>query len=131
MLGLIFLKYISDAFEAKHAILANNVAVAANWVASQEVAVAVKAAFENSDAPTFAEKLIHALTAGEMAGGDIRGSRSAAVRVVCPDHPPVDLRVDFDLQPIVRLAEIHRATLEPDFQAFLARVPTIADPTRR
>ena len=41
------------------------------------------------------------------------------------------LRADFDPQPIMRLAEIHRATLEPDFQAFLARVPTIADPMRR
>jgi uncharacterized Ntn-hydrolase superfamily protein len=121
----------ADNVEAKHAILANGVAIAANWVASQEVAVAVKAAFESSDAPTFAGKLIHALTAGELAGGDIRGLRSAAVRVVCRDHPPVDLRADFDLQPILRLAEIHRATLEPDFQVFLARVPTIADPTRR
>ena len=117
--------------DAKNAILAKGVAAAANWVTSQEVVVAVIAAFESSDALTFAGKLIHALSAGELAGGDIRGLRSAAARVVCRDHPPVDLRVDFDPQPILRLAEIHRATLDPDFQAFLARVPTIADPTRR
>jgi uncharacterized Ntn-hydrolase superfamily protein len=121
----------ADNVEAKHAILANDVAVAANWVASREVAVAVKAAFEISDAPTFTGKLIDALLGGELAGGDSRGLLSAAVRVVCRDHPPVDLRVDFDPRPILRLAEIHRATLDPDFQAFLARVPTIADPTRR
>jgi uncharacterized Ntn-hydrolase superfamily protein len=121
----------ADNVEATHAILAKNVAYAANWVTSREVVVAAKAAFENSDAPTFAGKLIDALTAGELAGGDSRGLRSAAVRVVCRDHPPVDLRADFDPQPILRLAEIHRATLDPEFQAFLARVPTIADPTRR
>ena len=60
-----------------------NVAYAANWVTSWDVIVAAKAAFENSDAPTFAEKLIDALTAGELAGGDSRGLRSAAVRVMC------------------------------------------------
>ena len=52
-------------------------------------------------------------------------------KVVCRNHPPVDLRADFDQQPIARLAEIHRATLDPDFQSFLARVPTLADPMRR
>jgi hypothetical protein len=31
----------------------------------------------------------------------------------------------------VRLAEIHRATLDADFQAFLARVPTLTHPMRR
>jgi len=121
----------ADNVEATHAILAKDVALAANWVASQEVVVAAKAAFENSDAPTFAGRLIDALTAGERAGGDSRGLRSAAVRVVCRDHPPVDLRADFDPRPILRLAEIHRATLDPDFQAFLARVPTVANPMRR
>src|SRR5271170_5517848 len=44
----------ADNVEATHAILAKDVALAANWVASQEVVVAAKAAFENSDAPTFA-----------------------------------------------------------------------------
>jgi uncharacterized Ntn-hydrolase superfamily protein len=102
-----------------------------NFEATKNVVVAAKAGFESSDAPTFAGKLIDALTAGECAGGDSRGLRSAAVRVVCRDHPPVDLRADFDPQPILRLAEIHRATLDPDFQAFLARVPTIANPMRR
>jgi uncharacterized Ntn-hydrolase superfamily protein len=76
-------------------------------------------------------KLIDALGAGQRAGGDLRGLRSAAVQVVCRSHPPTDLRADFDRQPIKRLAEIHQATLEPDFQSFLARVPTIADPMRR
>ena len=121
----------ADNVGVTHAILANDVAVAANWVVSQEVVVAVKAAFESSDAPAFAGKLIDALTAGELAGGDSRGLRSAAVRVVCRNDPPVDLRADFDLQPIFGLGEIRRATLGSDFPAFLARVPTIADPTRR
>jgi uncharacterized Ntn-hydrolase superfamily protein len=117
--------------EATRLILADDVALAANWVASGDVVSAAKAAFESSGAPTFAGKLIGALSAGERAGGDSRGLRSAAVRVACRDHPPIDLRADFDPQPILQLAEIHRATLEPDFQAFLSRVPTLADPKRQ
>ena len=120
-----------DNIETKHLILGQDVALAGNWVASERVIVAAKEAFESSASPTFAGKLIDALAAGERAGGDSRGLRSAAVRVVCRNDPPIDLRADFDRHPILRLAEIHRATLEPDFQAFLARVPTIADPTRR
>jgi uncharacterized Ntn-hydrolase superfamily protein len=120
-----------DNVETKHLILGQDVALAANWVASKKVIIATKEAFERSVSPTFAGKLIDALAAGEQAGGDRRGQRSAAVKVVCRDCPPVDLRADFDPQPIVKLAEIHRATLDPEFQAFLARVPTIAQPMRR
>jgi uncharacterized Ntn-hydrolase superfamily protein len=116
----------ADNVEVKHLILGQDVALAANWVASKEVIFAAKEAFERSLSPTFAEKLIDALAAGERAGGDSRGQRSAAVKVVSRDHPPVDLRADFDQNPIAKLAEIHRATLDPEFQAFLARVPTVA-----
>lgn len=121
----------ADNVEATHVILDRDLALAGNWVVSPDVVTAAKSAFESSRAPTFAGRLIDALTAGESAGGDSRGLRSAAVRVVCRDHPPVDLRADFDPRPIARLAEIHRATLDADFQAFLARVPTLADPMRR
>jgi uncharacterized Ntn-hydrolase superfamily protein len=121
----------ADNVETKHLILGQDVALAANWVASKDVIVAAKEAFERSVSPTFAGKLIDALRAGEQAGGDSRGQRSAAVKVVRRDEPPIDLHADFDQQPIAKLAEIHRATLDPDFQAFLARVPTVAEPMRR
>jgi uncharacterized Ntn-hydrolase superfamily protein len=120
-----------DNVETKHLILGQDVALAANWVTSKEVIIAAKEAFERSMSPTFVGKLIDALIAGERAGGDSRGQRSAAVKVVSRDHPPIDLRADFDQQPIAKLAEIHRATLDPEFQAFLARVPTLAEPMRR
>jgi uncharacterized Ntn-hydrolase superfamily protein len=121
----------ADNVEVKHLILGQDVALAANWVASKEVIFAAKEAFERSLSPTFAEKLIDALAAGERAGGDSRGQRSAAVKVVSRDHPPIDLRADCDQNPIAKLAEIHRATLDPEFQAFLARVPTVAQRMRR
>jgi uncharacterized Ntn-hydrolase superfamily protein len=121
----------ADNVAATHVILEMDLALAGNWVASPGVITAAKSTFDSSGAPTFAGRLIDALSAGESAGGDSRGLRSAAVRVVCRDHPPVDLRADFDTRPIVRLAEIHRATFDPDFQAFLARVPTLAHPMRR
>lgn len=121
----------ADNVAATHVILAKDIALAGNWVASRDVLTAAKLAFETSDATTFVARLIDALTAGEDAGGDSRGLLSAAVRVVDREHPPVDLRADFDSRPILRLADIHQATLDADFQAFLARVPTLADPMRR
>jgi len=121
----------ADNVESRNLILAPNMAVAANWVISADVTFKLRETFDNAAAATFAGRLIEALAAGERAGGDRRGIRSAAVRVVSRNHPPVDLRADFDARPITRLAEIHHATLAPDFQEFLARVPTIANPTRR
>lgn len=59
------------------------------------------------------DRLISALRAGEIAGGDRRGKQSAAVMVVCPNggyggdtDRYLDLRVDDDEEPVKRLAEL-------------------------
>lgn len=66
-----------------------------------------------------ADRLLAGLTAGDRAGGDVRGRMSAALRVVSdtvPKHPwegdVVDLRVDFDPDPVAQIMtnlRIHRA----------------------
>jgi len=76
------------------------------------------AAYEKSQG-TLAERLLAALEAGEGAGGDIRGSQSAALLVVeaeASDKPwadrAVDLRVEDHPDPVGelrRLLAVHRA----------------------
>jgi len=53
---------------------------------------------------SLAERLIQALEEGEKAGGDRQGARSAALRVMAgPGLPLVDLRIDWDPDPIAAL----------------------------
>lgn len=89
-----------------------------NTVASRSVVPSMAEAFTDSTGP-LAERLLATLSAGEEAGGDIRGRQSAALVVVDAeptDEPwngvPVDLRVDDHTDPIAeldRLLHLQRA----------------------
>ena len=49
----------------------------------------------------FVRRLIHAMQAGEAAGGDKRGKQSAALRIHDgEDYPLYDLRVDDHADPL-------------------------------
>lgn len=104
-------------------------AIAGNWIESIGLLEAVRAAFLGTRGP-LVERLLQALAASREAGSDKRGLQSAAVRVVATDRPPLDLRVDYAADPVTRLFEVYRHTLDPDFQAFLRRLPTPAAPDR-
>jgi len=67
-------------------------------------------AFEKSEGETLAERLLRALEAGQHAGGDRRGRASAALKVQC-DNLHVDLRVDFDSDPVKKLRRIYEQSL--------------------
>jgi len=92
--------------------------VQANLMRNDRVVDAMAAAYEKSQG-TLAERLLAALEAGEGAGGDIRGSQSAALLVVeaeASDKPwadrAVDLRVEDHPDPVGelrRLLAVHRA----------------------
>lgn len=88
-----------------------------NMLASDEVVVATLAAFVgdgqavvSADAlaacATVGARICDALEAGERAGGDLRGTRSAALIVAAPDGTALDVRVDDDDLPLVRLREL-------------------------
>ena len=96
-----------------------NFSVQANMMLSDKVVPAMARAFkEHADLP-LAERMIAVLEAAEKAGGDIRGSQSAAlivvgaskVKNVWEDHK-INLRVDDHVQPVEelkRLLKVHRA----------------------
>jgi uncharacterized Ntn-hydrolase superfamily protein len=71
-----------------------------------------------------AERLLSALTAGHRAGGDRRGTHSAALKVHSTEsYPDVDLRVDWSETPLDDLAAILRRTTESGYADFFASVP--------
>ncbi|WP_111413538.1 DUF1028 domain-containing protein [Billgrantia lactosivorans] len=70
------------------------------------------------------ETLIETLEAALQAGGDSRGTRSAALRIESFDAAPIDLRVDWDDDPAGALRALARRVRAPDFAAFLASLPT-------
>lgn len=97
--------------EAGHQVGEGCVALA-NMVASPQVWESMVATFETSQG-ALAHRLLLALHAGEDAGGDVRGRRSAAVFVVraVPTGRPwhdtvVDLRVDDSEDPVGELDEL-------------------------
>ena len=95
-----------------------NYSVQANLMASADVPQAMAEGFEGAEGD-LAERLMVALEAAEVVGGDIRGKQSAAILVVSgePTGLPwkdklVDLRVEDDPEPLVqmrRLLRINRA----------------------
>ena len=109
--------------------LSPDLAVAGNWLANDTVLPALKSVFLNSGG-SLAGRLLHAMGAASQAGGDARGLQSAAIRVVSPSSPPLDLRVDHSLTPLTDLTELFERTKNEDYRSFLDRVPTTDSPQR-
>ena len=93
--------------------------VQANMMLTDKVVPAMARAFKEHEALPLAERMVAVLEAAEKAGGDIRGSQSAALIVVGPtkvdnvweDHK-INLRVDDHVKPVEelkRLLKVHRA----------------------
>ena len=88
-----------------------DLAVAGNWLAGEDVLIAMEDCFLASD-PTWklGRRLVHALQAGENAGGDRRSTRatSAAVQVSGEAaFPLLDLRIDFQEEAVDALQHLY------------------------
>ena len=99
--------------EWKGQIIAENCVAAGNMLASGTVLEAMVETFEISKG-RLAERLMKALEAGEVAGGDKRGKVSAALLVVGGEEfvqtrPILSLRVDSDNEPVRELRRIFEA----------------------
>ena len=98
----------------------NQCAAAANLLANQSVPSAMVGAFEKSSGH-LAHRLITALEAGINAGGEEGPVFSAGVQVAHKvSWPIVDLRVDWDDEPISRLHTIWNE-YQPQLEAYLTR----------
>jgi uncharacterized Ntn-hydrolase superfamily protein len=83
-----------------------------NTLAGPQVLDAMVKTFEGSKEP-LAEKLLAALDAAQAAGGDIRGTQSAALLIVKPlagaagfSDRAIDIRVDDHKQPLTELGRL-------------------------
>jgi len=85
-----------------------DVSVAGNMLAGEQVVLATRDAFLAAAGLPLALRLLHAMEAGEAAGGDKRGRQSAAIVVGSADpYPDLDLRVDDHADPLAELRRLH------------------------
>jgi len=94
-------------------LIGDNYIVAGNMLVSAQVIQAMGEAFETSGGE-LEERLLNALEAGQKAGGDKRGKRSAAILVMKRSEykgirPFIDLRVDYHEAPVKELRRIFEA----------------------
>ena len=105
----------------RHAtVQGNQCSAAANLIANQSVPSSMVEAFEKSSGH-LAHRLITALDAGIKAGGEEGPVFSAGVEVVYKvSWPIVDLRVDWDEEPISKLNKIWNE-YQPQLEDYLTR----------
>lgn len=104
--------------EAGH-LVTGGVSAQSNMMDRSGVPEAIVSAFTAASGVAFADRLLIALRAAELGGGDIRGRQSAAIVVVrivpsgrVVTDRPVDLRVEDDPDPLTeveRLLRLRRA----------------------
>jgi uncharacterized Ntn-hydrolase superfamily protein len=90
-----------DVLPWKGHIMGKNYIVAGNMLANLKVLESMAKTFEES-CGSLARRLLNALEAGEKAGGDKRGTVSAAL-IVAEKDSRIDLKVDIHLNPIKEL----------------------------
>lgn len=96
---------------------ANGYSVAGNMLAGAAVVDTTFDLFGATGGAPLAERLLDALDAGQVAGGDKRGKQSAGLLVTTTeDFPDINLRVDDSGEPLPelrRLLAVYRRDLEP------------------
>ena len=120
----------SDSIPVALHHVATGLAVAGNMLAGPEV---IDALAQAANAPPDADpavRMIAALRAAERAGSDKRGLMSAALLVLCPQLPPLDLRIDYATDPIGALDDLRARAQSPAHSAGLDEVPAQVDPMR-
>jgi uncharacterized Ntn-hydrolase superfamily protein len=85
--------------------------VAGNMLAGEEVVAETARAFKEAEDQPMARRLLHALRAGEAAGGDKRGRQSAAIVIHDgEEYPLLDIRVDDHADPLSELARLEEVS---------------------
>ncbi len=120
------------SFPVSGHVLGDDVSVQGNMLASDEVLPAMAHAFAAA-VGELPDRLLAALTAGQEAGGDLRGRQSAALLVVSGAPPTeeddgvrMDLRVDDSGDPVAQLRmlrNLQRAYDERDYETLALFAP--------
>lgn len=108
--------------------LGRTFSVAGNMLVGQRVLDDAFQAYVENSGLSFARRLIHAMQAGEAAGGDRRGKQSAALVIMGDNEwPALDLRVDDHQSPLNELDRLERVS-QQEWSRYRPFVPTRANP---
>jgi len=113
------------------AVESENILCFGNMLQGPAVLEAMLGRFEETAGEDLAARLLKALGTGFAAGGDVRGNRSAALKVMGGEvFPVMDLRVDDHEEPMDELRRLF-VTVERDFLLFRDALPTRTNPKGR
>ncbi len=104
-------------------------AVAGNMLSGRGLLHAMRDAYRGTSADP-ATRMVQALRAGERAGSDKRGLQSAALLVLSPQHPPIDLRIDHSEAPIAALEALLERVRTAPYADWLHDVPVASNRER-
>ncbi|MGH7155257.1 MAG: DUF1028 domain-containing protein [Acetobacteraceae bacterium] len=118
----------SDCVSWAGHVSGTDVSVAGNMLAGPAVVQRTLAAFIAASG-SLAERLMTAMEAGEVAGGDKRGKQSAALKI-CPryPYPDRDIRADDHPDPLAELRRLYRVSRER-FAVFRRLIPSADSPS--
>ncbi|MEH6719690.1 MAG: DUF1028 domain-containing protein [Aurantimonas endophytica] len=95
-----------------------------NRLAGETVLADAAAAYESGAETPLADRLLAAIVAGDLAGGDRKGERSATIYIVdTEDYPLWDIRVDEHEAPVEELQRLH-ALFAREVIPEIRRMPT-------
>lgn len=103
--------------------------VAGNMLADPAVIRACHRGYLESAGP-LPRRLLKAMKAAAIAGGDMRGLMSAAILTLGENAPPIDLRVDHSLSPLEDLEHLVSLTEAADYMSWRETLPTRSNPFR-
>ncbi|WP_421950633.1 DUF1028 domain-containing protein [Pelagibacterium sp.] len=103
--------------------LQTDLAIAGNLLGTTDVVPAMAQAFSRAGG-SLELRLLAALTAGDLAGGDARGIQSAAIKTYTDQpYPAIDVRVDFARNPLDELSALLERVRIGDYADFVAGLP--------
>ncbi|WP_306115321.1 MULTISPECIES: DUF1028 domain-containing protein [unclassified Roseovarius] len=104
--------------------------VSGNMLTQASVLDAMVDGFETAQGD-FDHRLLAALQAAALEGGDFRGLLSAALLVLHPDKPPLTLRIDHHPDdPVGALAALHKTATSGAYAKWAEQVPVLNDRER-
>ena len=107
----------------------NGLAVAGNMLTGRAVLDSLISAARNRQS-TAVNRMLTALATADAVGGDTRGLVSAALLILNPRHPPLDLRVDCHDAPIAALKKLSEKAHGYPYHGWLSQVPVLVDRSR-
>ena len=119
----------AQSVPAASARTATGVVVAGNMLLSEAVLEACMQGYLAATGP-LAERLLAALDAAAVAGGDTRGLASAALLCVGRGQAPLSLRIDWSDAPLLALRALYDRSQAQPYVGWTREVPTLAAPHR-